>query len=156
VPFLRAVDGLRQSARRSRPSLGRVRWSALVVDDLGVLRHAPGRPPHPDGVAALVRSARAAGLRTAVLSNADAVDPAAGFDELVDVVLVSGVTGLRKPDPEAFLAAARVLGVAPERCLLVDDLAVNARAAAAVGMTAVLHRSLAETAAELGVLLELS
>jgi HAD superfamily hydrolase (TIGR01509 family) len=132
-----------------------VRYAALVVDDLGVLRPGPGRPVDPDGVAALVRAARAAGLRAAVLSNADAVDPTAGFDDLVDVVLVSGVTGLRKPDPNAFLAAARALAVAPEACLLVDDAAVNVRAAAAVGMTAVLHRSLAETAAELDALLGL-
>jgi putative hydrolase of the HAD superfamily len=132
-----------------------VRYRALLVDDLGTLRPAPGRPVG-GGVAALVRAARAAGLRTAVLSNADDVDPAAGFDDLVDAVLVSGQTGLRKPDPAAFTAAAAALGVAPEACLLVDDLPGNVRAAASVGMTGVLHRDDATTAREVSVLLSLT
>jgi putative hydrolase of the HAD superfamily len=130
-----------------------VRYRGLVVDDLGTLRSAPGRPVGDDGIAALVRAARAAGLRTAVLSNADAVDPAAGFDDLVDVVLVSGRTGLRKPDPAAFLDAAARLGVAPAGCLVVDDLPENVRGAVAAGMTAVLHRDDAATAAEVQALL---
>ena len=132
-----------------------MRYRALVVDDLGVLRDAPGEPVRDDGVAALVRSARAVGLRTAVLSNADDVDPVAGHDRLVDVVLVSGRTGLRKPDPAAFAHCARVLGVPPPECVVVDDLSVNVRGAVAAGMTGVLHRDLATTAQELEVLLGL-
>jgi putative hydrolase of the HAD superfamily len=132
-----------------------VRYRALLVDDLGTLRPAPGRPVGEDGVAAVVRRAGAAGLRTAVLSNADAVDPAARFAALVDVVLVSGETGLRKPDPAAFAGAAARLGVPPEACLLVDDLPENVRAAAALGMTGVLHRDDARTAEEVAALLSL-
>jgi HAD superfamily hydrolase (TIGR01509 family) len=130
-----------------------VAYRALVVDDLGVLRPAPGLPLPDDGVAGLVRSARSRGLRTAVLSNADAVDQVAGFADVVDVVCVSGVTGLRKPDPEAFLDCARRLGVPAAECLLVDDAPANVRGAAAAGMTGVLHRDLEQTAAELAVLL---
>ncbi|HVL83425.1 MAG TPA: HAD-IA family hydrolase [Pseudonocardia sp.] len=132
-----------------------MRYRALLVDDLGTLRPAPGRPVGDGGVAALVRAARAAGLRTAVLSNADAVDPRAGFEALVDVVLVSGETGVRKPDPAAFAGAAARLGVPPEACLVVDDLPENVRAAAALGMTGVLHRDDASTAEEVRVLLSL-
>jgi putative hydrolase of the HAD superfamily len=132
-----------------------VRFRALVVDDLGVLRPGPGRPVGPDGVGVLVRAARSAGLRTAVLSNADVVDPRAGFPALFDVVAVSGVTGLRKPDVAAFRHCAGLLGVEPAACLFVDDAPVNVRGAAAAGMTAVLHRDLAQTTAELGVLLGL-
>jgi HAD superfamily hydrolase (TIGR01509 family) len=50
---------------------------------------------------------------------------------------VSCETGLRKPDPEAYLGASRALGVAPERCLFVDDRAQNCDAARAVGMDAI-------------------
>jgi HAD superfamily hydrolase (TIGR01509 family) len=131
-----------------------VRYRALVVDDLGVLRPGPGAAPPPDGVAGLVRQARAAGLRTAVLSNAPAVDPAAGFEALVDLVCVSGGTGLAKPDPRAFLDCARRLGVAPQECVLVDDLASNVRGAVRAGMTGVVHHTVEGTAAELAVLLD--
>lgn len=50
---------------------------------------------------------------------------------------VSCETGLRKPDPEAYLGASRALGVAPERCLFVDDRAQNCDAARALGMDAI-------------------
>lgn len=49
---------------------------------------------------------------------------------------VSWDTGLRKPDPQAFLHAARTLGVACERCLFVDDKQRNVDAALGVGMDA--------------------
>ena len=129
-----------------------MRYAALVVDDQGVLR-VGGGPVPPDGVAALIARARAAGLRTAVLSNADRADPA--LRDLVDEVVVSGETGVAKPDVAAFAGCARRLGVEPHQCVLVDDHPANARGAAAAGMTGVLHRSDAETAAELGVLLDL-
>jgi HAD superfamily hydrolase (TIGR01509 family) len=54
----------------------------------------------------------------------------AAFDTLVD----AGRLGVRKPDPEAFRAAMRMVGEAPERCLFVDDLAVNLAGARKVGM----------------------
>lgn len=129
---------------------------ALVLDDLGVLRAAPGVPPDPDGVLAVVRAARRAGVRVAVLSNADDVDPVAGFHGFADVVHVSGATGRRKPDPAAYLGCAAALGVAPAECVAVDDLAGNVRAAVAVGMVGVLHRDVERTTEELRVLLELA
>ncbi len=50
---------------------------------------------------------------------------------------VSCETGVRKPDPEAYLFASRALGVTPSRRLYVDDRAVNCDAARAVGMDAI-------------------
>ena len=97
---------------------------------------------------------RAAGLRTAVLSNADG-PPRPGLEGLADLLLLSGQTGLRKPRPEAFADAAARLGVAPEQCVHVDDLAENVRGARAAGLVAVLHRTRAATLAELEVLLGL-
>ena len=125
-------------------------YDAVLLDDAGVLSGAPDAA----ATAALVARCRAAGLRTAVVSNAEG-PPRPGLAGLVDVVLLSGETGVRKPDPEAFLLAARRLGVAPERCVLVDDLPANVRGAVAAGMTGVLHTSCARTAEELAVLLPL-
>ncbi len=70
-------------------------------------------------------------------------------------MLLSGETGLRKPAPEAFAAAAGRLGVAPAECVLVDDLAANVRGAVAAGLVGVVHRTRAATVTELGALLGL-
>ncbi len=118
---------------------------AVVFDDLGVLSQAA--EPLDDVVALL----RAAGLRTAVLSNADG-PPRDGLEGLADVVLLSGQTGLRKPDPAAFSGAAARLGVAPGECVHVDDLPANVRGAAAAGLVGVLHRTRAATLSELEAL----
>lgn len=42
-----------------------------------------------------------------------------------------------KPDPEPYLRAARLLGVAPARCLAFEDSETGARSAHAAGMTVV-------------------
>ena len=39
-----------------------------------------------------------------------------------------------KPDPEGFLAGARLLGVAPESCVALEDAPAGLRAARAAGM----------------------
>jgi rhodanese-related sulfurtransferase len=52
---------------------------------------------------------------------------------------------VRKPDAEAFRVAARGLGLEPEACVFVDDLATNVEAAREVGMRAVLHQEPALT-----------
>ena len=127
-----------------------MRYRALVLDDLGVLRAAPGHPVDPD-LAAAVRRARQRGLRTAVLSNADDVDPL--LLPVADVVAVSGVSGLRKPDPAAYADVVARLGVAAGECVYVDDLAGNVRVAVATGMTGVLRRSTAQVLEELAALL---
>jgi putative hydrolase of the HAD superfamily len=56
------------------------------------------------------------------------------FDELVDQIVYSHEIGIGKPDPRAFEAACAGLGVRPEECLFIDDVAVNVEAARAVGM----------------------
>ena len=101
-------------------------------------------------MADVVRRARAAGLRTAVLSNAEGAPHPYG--DLVDAAVLSGEAGVRKPDAEAYLLVAQRLGVPPGECVVVDDLPANVRGAAAAGMTGVLHRTVAATVAELEVL----
>jgi putative hydrolase of the HAD superfamily len=60
-----------------------------------------------------------------------------GILDCFDVVLSSADLGACKPEPVVFTTAAERLGVAVERCLLVDDRAENVAAAAALGMWAV-------------------
>lgn len=63
-----------------------------------------------------------------------------GLDGLADVVINSSRTGAAKPDPGIYLAAAASLRVRADRCLFVDDSAVNVQAASRLGMTGLLYR----------------
>jgi putative hydrolase of the HAD superfamily len=103
-----------------------------------------------------VRQARAAGIRTGLISNSWgeglAYDPPL-MRELFDVVVISGEVGLHKPEPEIFRLAAHRLGVVPQECVFVDDLRENCAGAEAVGMTAILHRGSEATLSALGHML---
>jgi epoxide hydrolase-like predicted phosphatase len=89
-----------------------------------------------------VRTARAAGIRTGLISNSVGTDiyDRAVLDELFEATVISGEVGLHKPQPEIFLLGAEQLGLPPAACVFVDDLRENCAGAEAVGMTAVLHR----------------
>jgi putative hydrolase of the HAD superfamily len=102
-----------------------------------------------------VRRARAAGLRTGLISNSmgGASYDRDLFPELFDGVVISGDVGMHKPQPEIFLLGAERAGVAPAECVFVDDLRENCEGAEAVGMTVVLHRGADTTVPELERLL---
>jgi epoxide hydrolase-like predicted phosphatase len=103
-----------------------------------------------------VRRARAAGVRTGLLSNsmgAGRYDRSA-FPELFDGIVISGEVGMHKPQPEIFELACERVGLAPADCVFVDDLRENCKGAEAVGMTAILHRGADTTLPELERLLE--
>ncbi len=57
--------------------------------------------------------------------------------KLFDVIVDASVTGVRKPDPRAFLAAAEALRRPPGQAVFLDDMPWNVAAAAEVGMLAV-------------------
>jgi putative hydrolase of the HAD superfamily len=103
-----------------------------------------------------VRRARAAGIKTGLISNTWgdglAYDRAL-LEELFDAVVLSGEVGLHKPQPEIFHLSAERIGVAPEECVFVDDLRENCEGAEAVGMKAILHRGSAGTLPQLEELL---
>jgi putative hydrolase of the HAD superfamily len=103
-----------------------------------------------------VRRARAAGVKTGLISNSwgnGLAYDAALLEELFDAVVISGEVGLHKPQPEIFLLGAERIGVAPEQCVFVDDLRENCEGAEAVGMTAILHRGSTGTLPQLQELL---
>ncbi|MGR6318472.1 HAD family phosphatase [Micromonospora soli] len=62
---------------------------------------------------------------------------ALGLLDRFETLVCAGDYARAKPDPEAFLLAARRLGVAPEHCLVFEDTALGVRAATAAGMAAV-------------------
>jgi len=108
-----------------------------------------------EAMLAALRAARAAGIRTGLISNS----MGAGrydrdtFPELFDGVVISGEVGLHKPQPEIFRLGCERVGLEAEECVFVDDLRENCEGAEAVGMTAVLHRGAATTVPELERLL---
>jgi putative hydrolase of the HAD superfamily len=53
---------------------------------------------------------------------------------LFEHVVESSKLGFRKPDPRIYRHTCDLLGVAPERCIYLDDLGVNLKPARAMGM----------------------
>jgi putative hydrolase of the HAD superfamily len=103
------------------------------------------RPCKP--MVAAVAAARAAGVRTGLVSNSWSTSH---YDrdllaELFETVVISAEVGIHKPQPEIYLLAAERLGEEPAGCVFVDDLHENCVGAEAVGMTAILHRDAAQT-----------
>ncbi len=72
-----------------------------------------------------------------------------GLDGVADVVVSSARVGVAKPDPHIYHVAADRVGVAPDRCLFVDDAPTNVATARELGMTAVLYREPADLATAL-------
>jgi putative hydrolase of the HAD superfamily len=105
-----------------------------------------------------VRAARAAGVRTGMVSNSWGTRryDRTMLSELFDGVVISGEVGVRKPAPKIYELGAAQIGLAPSACVYVDDLAFNLTPAAALGMATVHHRRAGETVAELERLLGVS
>jgi putative hydrolase of the HAD superfamily len=103
-----------------------------------------------------VKRARAAGIRTGLLSNSMGTGryDRDAFPELFDGVVISGEVGLHKPQPEIFRLGCERIGLPPRECVFVDDLRENCDGAEAVGMTAILHRGAETTIPELERLLQ--
>ncbi len=70
-------------------------------------------------------------------------------------VIESSKAGVRKPDPRIYLMMCDLMGLAPEDCVYLDDLGINCKPAAALGMRAIKvtcgEQALAELGAVLGV-----
>ncbi len=100
---------------------------------------AAGRVRPLPGAVELVRRAREAGRRMAVVTstpraNIDLVLESAGLAGNFDAIVAAEDVSQGKPDPEGFLLAARMLSVAPERCLVIEDAPGGIEAARRAGM----------------------
>jgi putative hydrolase of the HAD superfamily len=107
-----------------------------------------------DAMIAFLRELRDHGYRLAILTNnvrewEERWRAMLPVDERFELVVDSAFVGLRKPDPAIYRLMCDRLGVAPERCLLVDDIEVNCVAARELGMAAVLFRSSEQAIAEI-------
>ncbi len=85
----------------------------------------------------------AAGYRTACLTNnvvTTVSDPTPRQAEVAAVlarfehVVESSKVGCRKPEPRFYEIACELLGVTPHECVFLDDLGINLKPAAAMGM----------------------
>ena len=74
---------------------------------------------------------------------------------LFDHIIESSKAGVRKPDPKIYLMMCEALGVEPAACVYLDDLGINCKPAAALGMTAIkvvdVDQTLNELAAATGL-----
>ncbi|HEY2140821.1 MAG TPA: HAD family phosphatase [Solirubrobacteraceae bacterium] len=105
-----------------------------------------------------VRRARAAGIRTALVSNSWGVHryPHDLFSELFDGVVISGEERIRKPSRRMYELGAERAGVPAERCVYVDDLEFNLAPAQKLGMATIHHTSAEQTIPQLERLLGIS
>lgn len=120
----------------------------------------------PDMVAAL-DLVRRAGYKTACLTN-NVQDPTSAArpgdrDRAVaeimarfDAVVESSKVGVRKPEPAFYEIACALLGVEPAACVFLDDLGVNLKPAAAMGMTTIKVRDAPQALTELEGILGIS
>lgn len=101
----------------------------------------------------------AAGYRTACLTNnvlggdprADVAEVMTRFDHVVE----SSKVGVRKPEPGFYELACELLEVTPADCVFLDDLGVNLKPAAAMGMTTIKVLSAEQALADLAGVLDL-
>jgi HAD superfamily hydrolase (TIGR01509 family) len=111
-----------------------------AYDHEGLMRVVEGAYRFLDGIEPLLAELRERGVPMYALSNYprwyELIEGRLRLSRYLDWRFVSCLTGVRKPDPEAYLGPARVLEVTPERCLFVDDREGNCAAARAVGMPA--------------------
>ncbi|TXH03416.1 MAG: HAD family hydrolase [Nevskiaceae bacterium] len=104
-----------------------------------------GRVPLRPGVARLMREAREAGLRLAIVTNASrkTLGPVLKYSlgpEMmaeVDVIASGEEVQNKKPAPDIYLLAAQRLGLKPEECVALEDSEMGLEAAAAAGVRVV-------------------
>lgn len=95
-----------------------------------------------EGAVEAIERLRGLGLRLALASSSpmrliEAVLSMGGLDGRFEVVLTAEEEEQGKPEPAIYLSAARELGVAPARCLAIEDSIAGIRAAKAAGMVCV-------------------
>lgn len=96
-----------------------------------------------------------AGKGSGMAATDERASEIAGIMARFDHVIESSKVGVRKPDPRIYAMMCEALDVAPERCVYLDDLGINCKPAAAMGMRAIKvtggEQALADLAAALEV-----
>jgi putative hydrolase of the HAD superfamily len=86
---------------------------------------------------ACITNNMAQGHGSGMATSPAAASRTASIMALFDVVVESSKSGVRKPDRRIYLMACEQLGVAPESCIYLDDLGINCKPAAELGMRAI-------------------
>jgi putative hydrolase of the HAD superfamily len=115
----------------------------------------------PRMVAAL-KACKAAGFKVGCITNNVVSEHSPGQDAgqrtagamaqvmpLFDAIIESSKAGVRKPDPRIYLMMCKQLAVEPAACVYLDDLGINCKPAAALGMKAIKVVDVDQTLAEL-------
>jgi putative hydrolase of the HAD superfamily len=85
-------------------------------------------------------------------------DKAAAMEAIMgqfDHIIESSKAGVRKPDPRIYLMMCEALGVELQACIYLDDLGINCKPAAALGMHAIKVSSGEQALADLGLALDM-
>ena len=120
-------------------------------------------------VIAALKTCKAAGLKVGCITNNVAAGEGAGMAStsekartaaevmaLFDAVIESSKAGVRKPDPRIYQMMCELLSVDASACVYLDDLGVNCKPAAALGMTAIKVTTVAQLLADLATATGLS
>ena len=102
------------------------------------------------GMVAALDTIRGAGLKLGCITNnvpggsgpamangAEAESRYAAIFARFDHIIESAKAGVRKPDPRIYAMMCQALDVAPQACVYLDDLGINCKPAAAMGMAAI-------------------
>lgn len=100
------------------------------------------------GVTALLAFLKKNGIRLSVASSTNLKSTKAhlsesGILDAFEVVVGGDMVSKGKPNPDIFLKAAELLGLAPQECIVVEDSPAGIRAAHAAGMKRILVPDLA-------------
>jgi putative hydrolase of the HAD superfamily len=176
--FVRRVNAIDPDsnawARFERAEIGAAEFDALFAAEARAQGHELGgadvlavlagavRPPMVRALDQL----KAAGYRIACITNNVPTGHGAGLarsadrsDALEQIfarfehVIESSKAGVRKPDPRIYLMMCEKLGLEPKACIYLDDLGVNCKPAAQLGMAAIKVTGEAQALADLSALL---
>ena len=94
-------------------------------------------------------------LGAGMTRSEEAAIEVAGIMERFQHVIESSKAGVRKPDPRIYQMMCEKLGVEPDECIYLDDLGINCKPAAQLGMHAIKvtngEQALADLSAMLGI-----
>jgi putative hydrolase of the HAD superfamily len=88
-------------------------------------------------VGCITNNMRDAGKGSGMASSEEGASRVGHIMAQFDAVIESSKVGVRKPDPKIYLMMCDLLSVKPEVCVYLDDLGINCKPAAGLGMTAI-------------------
>lgn len=98
-----------------------------------------------------VPAGKGAGMAMDDIKAAAVQDIMRRFDHIIE----SSKAGIRKPDPRIYQMMCDALNVEPAQCIYLDDLGINCKPAAALGMAAIKVSSEQQALDDLGALLNM-